>query len=54
MENELLVDTRMRNSAFKRVLAFLAFGSELKLEGPMGSLLHTNSSKGCSFPGRWN
>ena len=36
-ENELLVATRMRNSAFKRVLATIPLRTELKLDGPMGS-----------------
>lgn len=49
-ENELLVATRMRNSAFKRVLATLPLGTELKLEGPMGSFtLHKNPAKGAVF-----
>ena len=42
-EDQLLVVTRMRKSAFKRVLAILPLGTEVKLEGPMGSFtLHTN------------
>jgi len=49
-ENELLVVTRMRNSAFKRVLAILPFGTEVKLEGPMGSFtLHKNRAKAGVF-----
>ena len=43
---ELLVATRMGNSAFKRVLAGLPFGTELGLEGPMGPIsLHRNPAK---------
>jgi ferredoxin-NADP reductase len=43
---ELLVATRVGNSAFKRVLAGLPFGTELKLEGPMGPIsLHRNPAK---------
>jgi ferredoxin-NADP reductase len=38
--------TRMRDSAFKRVLKTLPFGSEVSLAGPMGSFtLHNNSKK---------
>ena len=49
-ENELLVVTRMRNSAFKRVLAILPLGTEVKLEGPMGSFtLHKNRAKAGVF-----
>jgi ferredoxin-NADP reductase len=49
-ENELLVATRMRNSAFKRVLATLPLSTELKLEGPMGSFtLHKNPAKAAVF-----
>ena len=49
-ENELLVATRMRNSAFKRVLATLPLSPELKLEGPMGSFtLHKNPAKAAVF-----
>jgi ferredoxin-NADP reductase len=49
-ENELLVATRMRNSAFKRVLAKLPAGAPLTLEGPMGSFtLHKNPTKPAAF-----
>jgi len=49
-ENELLVVTRMRNSAFKRVLSVLPLGTEVKLEGPMGSFtLHKNRVKAAVF-----
>ncbi|MGB9512498.1 MAG: FAD-dependent oxidoreductase [Candidatus Acidiferrum sp.] len=49
-EDELLVATRMRDSAFKRVLAALAPGTELKLDGPMGSFtLHRNTAKAAVF-----
>ncbi len=38
--------TRMRDTAFKRVLKSLAIGSEILLAGPMGSFtLHNNSKK---------
>lgn len=45
-EEELVVATRMRGSAFKRVLERLGAGQEVMVEGPMGSFtLHTNASK---------
>ena len=37
-EVDLKITTRMRNTAFKRVLKELPEGSELQLEGPFGSL----------------
>ncbi|MGB7436093.1 MAG: FAD-dependent oxidoreductase [Candidatus Acidiferrum sp.] len=49
-EDELLVATRMRDSAFKRVLAAFPPGTELKLDGPMGSFtLHRNTAKAAVF-----
>lgn len=49
-EDGLVVATRMRESAFKRVFAALPPGSELKLEGPMGSFtLHQNPAKAAVF-----
>lgn len=49
-EDRLLVVTRMRKSAFKRVLATLPIGTEVKLEGPMGSFtLHKNRVKAAVF-----
>jgi ferredoxin-NADP reductase len=49
-EDQLLVVTRMRKSAFKRVLASLPLGTEVKLEGPMGSFtLHKNRVKAAVF-----
>lgn len=49
-EDELLLATRMRTSAFKRVLRTLPIGTEVKLEGPMGSFtLHKNSAKAAVF-----
>jgi ferredoxin-NADP reductase len=49
-EDQLLVVTRMRKSAFKRVLARLPLGTEVKLEGPMGSFtLHKNRVKAAVF-----
>jgi ferredoxin-NADP reductase len=49
-EDQLLVVTRMRKSAFKRVLAILPLGTEIKLEGPMGSFtFHKNCVKAAVF-----
>jgi ferredoxin-NADP reductase len=49
-ENELLVATRMRNSAFKHVLATIPLRTELKLDGPMGSFtLHKNPARPAVF-----
>jgi ferredoxin-NADP reductase len=45
-EDEVLIATRLRDTAFKRVLEKLAPGAEVLLEGPMGSFtLHQNVSK---------
>ncbi len=49
-EGELLFATRMRDSAFKRVLRCVPLGTEVKLEGPMGSFtLHKNPAKAAVF-----
>ncbi|HVB99544.1 MAG TPA: FAD-dependent oxidoreductase [Candidatus Dormibacteraeota bacterium] len=49
-ENELVVATRIRQSAFKRVLATLPPGTPLRLEGPMGSfLVHKNPARAAVF-----
>jgi ferredoxin-NADP reductase len=49
-EDRLLVVTRMRKSAFKRVLAILPLGTEVQIEGPMGSFtLHKNRVKAAVF-----
>jgi ferredoxin-NADP reductase len=46
----LVVATRMRDSAFKRVLKSAAPGLRVKIEGPTGSLtLHKNPSKPAVF-----
>lgn len=37
-EPNLMITTRLRDTAFKRVLTDLPLGSELQLEGPFGSL----------------
>jgi ferredoxin-NADP reductase len=43
-ENDLMAATRMRDTAFKRVLKTMNVGTELVLDGPYGSFtLHNNS-----------
>lgn len=45
-ESDLMFATRLRDTAFKRVLRNMAPGTEVKLEGPMGSFnLHKSSAK---------
>lgn len=43
-ENELIITTRMRDTAFKRVLKTVPLGTELKLEGPFGSMTLQNDA----------
>ena len=46
-ESDLVVATRMRDSAFKRALGGLPVGSSLRIDGPSGSLtLHRDVSRG--------
>lgn len=43
--NDLMVATRMRDTAFKRILKTLPIGTELKLDAPYGSFtLHNNKA----------
>lgn len=45
-EDRLMVATRMRDSAFKRVLKTAPLGTGIKIDGPSGSLtLHKNSAR---------
>lgn len=45
-EDFLLVATRLRDSAFKRVLSHASAGTQTKIEGPFGDLrLHNDSSR---------
>src|SRR5512142_1223775 len=45
-ENRLMVATRMRNTAFKRVLRTLPAGAEVNMRGPFGSfILHNSPSR---------
>lgn len=44
-EDDLMVATRMRDTAFKRALKVVPLGTELKMEGPGGSFtLHNNKA----------
>ena len=45
-EDLLLVATRMRDSAFKRIARRMPVGTEVRLEGPFGNLtLHTDAAR---------
>jgi ferredoxin-NADP reductase len=45
-DEELVVTTRMRNTAFKQALSILPIGSGARIEGPMGSFtLHKNTAR---------
>jgi ferredoxin-NADP reductase len=45
-EADLMFATRMRDTAFKRVLKAMPIGTEIDLSGPMGSFtLHSNSAR---------
>jgi ferredoxin-NADP reductase len=49
-EDGLMIATRMRDSAFKRVLKSMPLGTPVKIDGPSGSLtLHKNSSRPAVF-----
>jgi ferredoxin-NADP reductase len=49
-EKELVFATRMRDTAFKRSLKSVPLGTELKIDGPMGSFtLHKNPKKPAAF-----
>lgn len=45
-EPDLIIATRMRDTAFKRVLKTMPLGSTVEIDGPMGSFtLHNNAAK---------
>jgi len=45
-EETLTVATRLRDTAFKRVLGSMPLGSEVKIDGPFGNLtLHNNAAR---------
>jgi ferredoxin-NADP reductase len=49
-DEELLVTTRVRNTAFKQALSSLRIGSRARMEGPMGSFsLHNNTARPAVF-----
>lgn len=49
-EPEIMVATRMRDSAFKRVLGSLALGAQVQMDGPFGDfVLHDNASRPAVF-----
>ena len=49
-EEELMLATRMRDTAFKRVLKAMPAGTEVKIEGPFGSFtLHRDTSRAAVF-----
>src|SRR5579864_2753342 len=49
-EAHLMVATRLRDTAFKRVLKTMPLGTAVKIEGPSGNLtLHNNASKAAVF-----
>ena len=49
-EPYLMIATRMRDTAFKRVLGSMPLGTQVKLDGPAGSFtLHKNTAKPAVF-----
>lgn len=49
-DEDLVVTTRMRNSAFKEVLSTFPIGTGARIEGPMGSFcLHNNTARPAIF-----
>jgi ferredoxin-NADP reductase len=49
-EEMLMIATRLRGSAFKRVLQMMPLHSEVRVEGPFGDFhLHTNSARPAVF-----
>jgi len=49
-DEELVVTTRMRNTAFKQAISSLQIGSPARIEGPMGSFsLHKNTARPAVF-----
>jgi ferredoxin-NADP reductase len=49
-EKDLMIATRMRDTAFKRVLKKLPLETQLKIDGPLGSFtLHSNTSRPAVF-----
>jgi len=49
-EDDLMITTRMRDTAFKRVLKLLPLGSEIAIKGPYGKMtLHEDASRPAIF-----
>lgn len=49
-EKDLMIATRMRDTAFKRVLKEMPIGSPLRIEGPLGSFtLHSSTTRPAVF-----
>jgi ferredoxin-NADP reductase len=49
-EEDLVIATRMRNTAFKRVIKTISLGSEMRISGPYGSFtLHADESRAAVF-----
>jgi ferredoxin-NADP reductase len=49
-DEELIVATRMRDTAFKQAISILPIGSKAMIEGPMGSFsLHKNTARPAVF-----
>jgi ferredoxin-NADP reductase len=49
-DEEVVVTTRMRNTAFKQDLSLLPIGAGVRIEGPMGSFtLHNNTARSAVF-----
>ena len=53
-EETLMVATRTRDTAFKRVLKSMPLGTAVKVEGPFGNFtLHNNAARTRRVPLRW-
>jgi ferredoxin-NADP reductase len=49
-DKELVVTTRMRDTVFKQAISILPIGSQVRIEGPMGSFsLHKNTARPAVF-----
>ena len=49
-EPEIMITTRIRNTAFKRTLKSMKIGTELNIDGPFGSMtLHNNATRPAVF-----
>lgn len=49
-DSDIVITTRMRDTAFKRVLKAMPFGTDIQIEGPFGSFtLHNDVAKAAVF-----